>query len=135
MLEVIFEILFQIFLELLLEIVGEFLTEIGLSAFGGWGGKRERHIALDVIAYIIIGGVIGGLSYPVFPHHLVNNPLIRIAYTLLSPIFLGLTLCLINWILVGRAQRRPIVNREKFISGILLGATYSVGRYMAMNWS
>ena len=100
--------------ELLFEFAIQFVLEV-LVEMGAHGLRRGRspvHPAISTIIYVVLGGILGWISYLFFPQQLISHPYASIANLVLTPIAVGLCLGAIGaW----RAKRgTELVRLDKF---------------------
>ncbi|MBM4126359.1 MAG: hypothetical protein FJ247_03285 [Nitrospira sp.] len=112
--------------EILIEFVIQFVLEV-LVEIGAHGLKRDRpplHPALSVAIYILLGGLLGWLSFLFYPQHLISHPYARIVNLVLTPIAVGLALGAIgSW----RAKRgTELVRLNKFAYGYAFALAFAL---------
>ncbi|NZA27699.1 hypothetical protein H0E84_15060 [Luteimonas sp. SJ-92] len=112
-------------LEFLIQFVLEGLVEVGAHAF-----KRDRapvHPALAVTGYVILGGLLGWLSFLVLPQQLISHPYAAVANLVVTPIAVGLALGAIGaW----RAKRGSgLVRLDKFAYGYAFALAFALARF------
>ena len=80
----------QLVLEFLLQLLFEGFAEIGLEFFkkSVWSSKPVRPL-WALIGYIILGGLLGGVSLPIFPHRIAVPMWLQVANIVISPLILG----------------------------------------------
>lgn len=115
--------------ELLVEFVIQFVVEL-LVEMGAHGLRRDRsplHPALSVLIYIVLGGLLGWVSYLIFPQNLISHPDVQIVNLVLTPIAVGLALGAIGaW----RAKRgTALVRLDKFAYGYAFALAFAVARF------
>lgn len=115
--------------ELLFEFVIQFVLEI-LVEIGAHTVKRDRgpiHPALAAAGYIFLGGLLGWVSYLIFPQHLISHPYARIANLAITPIAVGLALGALGaW----RAKRgTELVRLDKFAYGYAFALAFALARF------
>ena len=78
LLEFLFEILGQFILELLVELLGVGITKTC--------GGRTYHSWIAIVAYAVIGALLGIISLNYFPAPFLHSPLMRLLNLLLTPL-------------------------------------------------
>ena len=132
MLAAIFELIFQLILELVLEAIIEILSEIGLNFVEKARESKTIGPVLRCFSYIVVGVLFGILSYFVLPVHVMPNTLLRVIGMILSPVSMGLLLCLVSWIVSRKDRNEAFWSTEKFIQGAVFGISYSLARALAV---
>ncbi len=132
MLAAIFEAIFQVILEIVFEIIGEILSEVGLNIFERGREFRSVSSVFRAFTYLVVGTLLGILSYFVQPFHLVENMSLRIIGMILSPISMGLMLCFVSWFIYRRDRNEAFWSKEKFIQGVVFGVSYSYTRIIVV---
>jgi VIT1/CCC1 family predicted Fe2+/Mn2+ transporter len=117
--------LVELLFEFIIQFVLEALVEAGAHTF-----KRDRapvHPVLAVIGYVILGGLLGWLSFLVLPQQLISHPYASIANLILTPIAVGLSLGAIGaW----RAKRgSALVRLDKFAYGYAFALAFALVRF------
>ena len=115
--------------ELLFEFVIQFVLEV-LVEMGAHGLKRGRspfHPSISVAIYVLLGGLLGWVSYLFFPQHFISHPYIRIVNLIVTPIAVGLALGAIgSW----RAKRGiELVRLDKFAYGYTFALAFALARF------
>lgn len=115
--------------ELLVEFIIQFVVEL-LVEMGAHGFRRDRsplHPAVSVVIYVLLGGLLGWLSYLFFPQRLISHPDIQIVNLVLTPIAVGLALGAIGaW----RAKRgTALVRLDKFAYGYAFALAFALARF------
>lgn len=116
--------------ELLFEFVIQFVLEV-LVEMGAHGLRRDRspiHPAISTAIYVVLGGILGWVSYLFFPQHLISHPYASLANLILTPIAVGLSLGAIGaW----RAKRgTELVRLDKFAYGYAFALAFSLVRFV-----
>ena len=132
MLAAIFEVIFQIVLEFVFELVAEIVSEIGLNFLEKARQSKTIGPIFRAVTYIVVGVLLGLLSYFVIPVHILENSAVRIFGMILSPISMGLMLCLVSWFVSRKDRGEQFWSAEKFIHGVVFGASYSIARAFAV---
>ena len=132
MLASILEFLFQIVLELILDVIVQILAEVGLNFLEKVIKSRTVSTILRGITYLVVGILFGILSYFVIPAHVLQNSVLRVAGIILSPIAMGLMLCAVSWFISRKDRNEPFWSTEKFIHGVIFGASYSLTRAVSI---
>lgn len=109
--EFIFEVLLELFGEVLLQVVLQALAEAGLHAVRKPGARAEPSPWLLVVGYVLLGGVVGGLSLLVLPHSLLHGSTARLVGLLLTPVASGLAMSLIGAWRQRRGQQTLAMDR------------------------
>lgn len=126
----IVEILFELVFEFVLEFVVEILVESGLYSAELRSKSRTPSPVTVAVGYAVIGGVLGALTVLLLPGYLIGDEVLRAGWRLLSPIALGLSLCLVSWFIKRRDLGEGFFRLDKFIQGVVFGVSYSVVRYL-----
>lgn len=128
--EAIIEILFQFIFEIILEIIAQILVELGFeSMVEPFRNKVERNPFLAGFGYILFGLILGGLSLLIFSEPIIKNSVVKALNFILSPFFVGFSLCLFSWIMERRAFGERFFKLEKFVFGALFALSYSLTRF------
>jgi hypothetical protein len=128
MIEAIVELVFGLIGELALELILEVLVELGFHATAERISSRARSRLFVGGAYTIFGAVLGGLSLLIFPKIEFASSVIPAVYFAVSPLFAGLSLTTVSY-LINRGIR-PVswFEWDKFLSGVLFAVAYAVAR-------
>lgn len=132
MLGAIFEGIFQIVLELLFEVAGELLSEIGLKSFENARRSATFGPLLFGTGYVVFGGALGALSYFILPRYLIPVTWLRTAGFIVSPLFMGLMLCLVSWFVTRKDRGEGFFAIDKFLYGVVFGVSYTVARSVVL---
>ena len=102
-----------------------------LVEMGAHGLRRDRsplHPAVSTIIYVVLGGVLGWVSYLFFPQHLISHPYASVANLILTPIAVGLSLGAIGaW----RTKRgTELVRLDKFAYGYAFALAFALARFV-----
>jgi hypothetical protein len=131
MLELLFSLL-ELFLEFFFEAAFEFAAEFLSSLI--WRGvdavfdKVEfKNPALACIAYVFLGGVVGGLSLLLFPHPLVHPSRVPGLSVVISPILAGLGMSLVGSTL--RKRNKKAMQMESFGYGFAFAFGMALVRF------
>lgn len=130
MLAAVLEILVQFILEFVLETAVEVLMELGFYSTAERLGSRVWNPVAAAIGYAVIGGALGALTFLVLPTYFIRDQTLRAIGRLVSPIGLGFMLCLVSWIIKRRDLGESFFRLDKFIQGVVFGASYSAMRYV-----
>ena len=121
-------------LEFLFEIVGEILLQVFLEALAEFGlhsvaapFRKPPNPWLAAIGYAIFGAVAGGVSLLLLPSNLVTGHTLRILNLVVTPIAVGLLMCVMGaW----RARRGQAVLRiDRFAYGYLFALSLALIRF------
>ena len=128
MIELIVELVFGFIGELALELILEVLVELGFHGTAERISSRARSRVFVGAAYSIFGFVLGAVSLFVFPKIEFASSVIPAIYFILSPLFAGLSLTTVSY-LINRGIR-PVswFEWDKFLFGVLFAAAYAVAR-------
>ncbi len=120
------EILLELLLEFVIQMIGEVLFELGLHALAE-PFRRPPDPWLAALGYALFGGILGGLSLWVFPHHAVASAGWRLVNLLFTPILAGVGMSLIGtW----RARRgQPLLRIDRFAYGFLFALCLALVRF------
>jgi hypothetical protein len=132
MIEMLFEIVFEVVIDVFLGIILEVLSEAGIYAYER---SRENWVLRPVVGvagYFLLGIIVGWASAEFFPGHLRIAESARLAGRIISPFLLGLTLCLVSWVISRRDVGEPFFNWGKFVSGFVFSGSYTLTRYWAL---
>lgn len=132
MLSALVEVLLQFLLEIVFSSVGEILSEVGFDLFEKARESRTVGPVFRGSTYLVIGCLLGVLSYFVIPVHVLQSSLLRAGGMVLSVISLGLLLCLVSWFVTRKDLGESFWSTEKFIQGVVFGASYSLTRAMVV---
>lgn len=115
--------------EILFEFVIQFVLEV-LVEMGAHGLKRDRsplHPAISIAIYVLLGALLGWISYLFFPQHLISHPYIRVVNLVITPIAVGMALGAIGaW----RAKRgTELVRLDKFAYGYAFALAFALVRF------
>ena len=132
MLAAIFELIFYFVIEIVFEAIGEMLAEGGLNVFGKARESRTVGPIFRTLTYVVVGSLLGILSYFVLPVHIVQSSFLRAAGSVISIVSMGFMLCLISWVISRKDRHEPFWSTEKFIHGVVFGASYSLSRAFAV---
>ena len=126
--ELILELVIGFFSEIVLTVFGEALVELGLhSVSEGAGGKRWKGFFF-AIWYALAAAVIGWLSLSVMPLMVIGSRTVVVLYFILAPLFAGLGLCLVSWIINRGINDRNFFQPAKFVYGVVFALTFSLTR-------
>ncbi|MGE3466400.1 MAG: hypothetical protein AB7J13_05655 [Pyrinomonadaceae bacterium] len=128
MLAALFEFIAELFIEVVLEGAVEILSEYGFDYFDKARGSRTFGPILRGVGYVLIGGILGVLSSFVIAARVVEYPALRVVGAIVSPLSMGLMLCLVSWFISRKDRHEPFWSTEKFIQGVLFGLSYSLTR-------
>jgi len=133
MLELLFSLL-ELFLEFFFEAAFEFAAEFLSSLI--WRGVAAvfdatefKNPALACIAYVFLGGVVGGLSLLVFPHPLVHPSRVPGLSVVISPILAGLGMSLVGSTL--RKRNKKAMQMESFGYGFAFAFGMALVRFFS----
>lgn len=126
----ILEIIIELVLELGLEVVGEAFVELGFHSTAEKlsRGKRNRLIVWSV--YVVAGCVLGAISLLVFPLIVFGSISIVLTYFVVMPLFVGLSLSIVSWIIHRGIHDVRLFEMDKIICGILFALAYSIMRVL-----
>ena len=127
-----FEVIFELIFELLFESLGELVVELGYHGWEKTHSAVKRNPVLGLLKYVVMGCLLGIISYWVLPAHFVDNEMLQWANRILSPLVLGFMLCLFSWFIKRKDLGEGIFNTDKFLAGVIFGAAYSVTRYLVV---
>jgi hypothetical protein len=130
MLGLLFELIFEFVLEILFGTVGEVLVELGLRAAETRESSPALRPVMTGMLYAIAGAVLGLVMHLVLPVYLIGNEALRMTGRIITPIVMGFMLCLVSWIIKRRDIGEGFFRLDKFIYGVVFGASYSVFRYL-----
>jgi hypothetical protein len=119
------DVLIEIIAELVLQVALELLFELGLRRVGEIVA-RPRKPWLAAIGYAILGSTAGGISLLLFPAHLLQTHVARIANLMLTPVAAGAAM-----VALGRWRRRKgqqIVRLDRFAYGYLFALAMAIVR-------
>jgi hypothetical protein len=126
----ILEIIIELALELGLEIVGEGLVELGFHSTAERLSKGKRNKLIVGSVYVVAGIVLGALSLLIFPLIVFDSILIVVTYFLVMPLFVGLSLSIVSWIINRGIHDVRHFEMDKIICGILFALAYSITRVL-----
>ena len=121
-----FEFLFEIVLEVLLQLFFEVLVELGLHSIAE-PFRKPPNPWLAAMGYGILGVAAGGISLWPFPTYLVAGETLRILNLVLTPVAVGLLMCLMGaW----RAHRgQQVLRIDRFAYGYLFALALALIRF------
>ena len=118
----------QLVLEVLLQLVFEILAELGL-----WAAKKTIRLAeplrpvRGLIGYILLGGVLAGVSLVFFPHKFAVPVWLQIVNIVVSPVVVGLAMM---WVGRWRAQRgQQAILLHRFWFGFVFALVFGLVRF------
>ena len=115
--------------EILFEFVLQFVLEV-LVEIGAHKAKRDRapvNPVLALVAYLGIGGLLGGMSYLFFPQQLISHPYAHVANLIITPIAVGLALGAVGaW---RSRQGSELVRLDKFAYGYAFALAFALTRF------
>ncbi len=120
------EFLFEIVCEILLQAFLEALGELGLHSLAA-PFQKPPNPWLAAIGYAIFGAVAGAISLWLFPTSFVHGETMRMINLVVTPIVVGLLMCVIGaW----RARRGQVVLRiDRFTYGYLFALSLALIRF------
>lgn len=121
-----FEFLFEIVVEVLIQLFFEALVELGLQSMAE-PFRRPPNPWLAALGYGLLGVIAGGISLWLFPTYLVGGETLRIVNLVLTPVAVGLLMCLMGaW----RAHRgQPVLRIDRFAYGYLFALALALTRF------
>jgi hypothetical protein len=121
----------ELLLEILLELVGEPVLTVLARALAATLPSRWRNSPrLAATGYWFLGIFFGSLSVWLVPHYMINDPVLRIANLIVSPLMCGFTLAGVGmW--RRRRDLQPSV-LDGFRYGLLFGFTLQVMRLFGL---
>lgn len=125
------EILAEIFLfvvQLVLEVFAEALLELGLSGLKQALGRANRNPLLAAIGYLILGGVVGGISIWLWPQRLLRSAPVPGLGLLLSPLAGGAAME--AWGRFRRSGGHATTNLATFLGGAVFALGYAMVRFI-----
>jgi hypothetical protein len=122
------EFVVSFLLEFLLESVVESAAELGIYSLEQ--GRRSPSVGpiMRMALYLILGAALGFLSTYLVQVHVIRISGLRVALMLFSPISMGLMLCLTSWFIYRKDRHQPFWSTQKFVTGAVFGAAYSLSR-------
>ncbi|HTQ58969.1 MAG TPA: hypothetical protein VMI32_02015 [Candidatus Solibacter sp.] len=109
MIEVLFailEILAEVFLEAAFEFTVELLGSLVLRGIEAVFDTSElKNPFLACLVYVLLGGVVGGLSLLLFPHPLVHRSRVPGVSLIISPVLAGLGMSYVGSVRRGRNKK------------------------------
>jgi hypothetical protein len=120
------EALIELIGEIVLQVVFEALAELGLRSVVA-PFQKSPNPWLAAIGYLLFGAAVGGASLWLFPTHFVKHQNLRILNLLVTPVIVGLLMCLIGaW----RLRRGHVLLRiDRFAYGYLFALSLAVVRF------
>jgi hypothetical protein len=130
--EAIVEFLIEVLGELLLGLFFESASEIGLRKLKGKPAVGARPAATTnpiraVIAYLVLGAVVGAISLWLVPHHLIESHAGRIINLAITPVAAGGLM-----VLLGRWRRRrdqSVILLDRFGYGVVFAFSMALVRF------
>ena len=118
--------LLEILGEILLQVLIEALAELGLHSIAA-PFRKPPNPWLAAIGYAIFGAAAGGFSLWLFPSNLVTGETLRVLNLVVTPIAVGLLMCVMGaW----RARRgQPELRIDRFAYGYLFALSLALVRF------
>ena len=120
------EALLEIFGEILLQALLEALAELGLRSLAA-PFRKPPNSWLSAIGYVLFGAATGGASLLLFPSHLVKGQNLRMINLLVTPIAVGLLMCLVGAWRLRRGQ--ALMRIDRFAYGYLFALSLAGVRF------
>lgn len=117
--------LVELLVEFVLQLVFETLVEVGAHAFKR--GRAPMHPAAATVGYVLLGGLLGALSYAVFPQHVFSHPYAAVANLAVTPIVVGLAMGALGAWRVRRGK--DLVRLDKFAYGYAFALAFALARF------
>jgi hypothetical protein len=119
------EFLFQAVGEFLLQVIVEALVELGFHSLAE-PFRKPPNPWLAGLGYGLLGAIAGGLSLLLFPAYLVSGGW-RWANLILTPVAVGLLMCLIGQWRVKRGQE--LLRIDRFAYGYVFALSFALVRF------
>jgi hypothetical protein len=120
------EAVVEALLEFVFELVIELLVEIGWTALTSPASRPASPLPA-LVGYPLVGTVLGGLSLLLLPHHLVDDPALRLTTLVVSPIFAGLAMAGVG--ALRRKRGQDTIRLDSFLYGALFALALAGVRY------
>ncbi len=125
--EFFIEIILQIALEVLVQFFGELLVEFGLQ-IRSKNASPVKNPVLAAFGYLLCGAIIGGISLIFFPHAVLDNPGIRLANLILTPIAAGLLMTFVG--AIRRRKGQSVIRLDTFSYGFVFAFGMALIRFL-----
>ncbi len=125
--EILAEIVLAL-LQLFLEIFAEALLELGLSGLKEALGRANRNPLLAALGYLVVGGMVGGISIWLWPERLLRGGPVPGLSLLVSPLAGGAAME--AWGRFRRGRGHETTNLATFLGGAAFALGYAVVRLM-----
>ena len=120
------EALLEILCEIVLQGIFEALAELGLRSLVG-SFSKPPNAWLSAIGYVLFGAAAGAASLLLFPSHLVKGESLRMVNLLVTPIAVGLLMCVVGAWRLRRGQSQLRIDR--FAYGYLFALSLAGVRF------
>jgi hypothetical protein len=120
------EFLFEIVGEILLQVFLEALVELGLHSVAA-PFRKPPNPWLAAIGYAIFGAAAGAVSLLLFPSNFVTGESLRILNLVVTPISVGLLMCVIGAWRIRRGQ--SVLRIDRFAYGYLFALSLALIRF------
>ncbi|MFN0139301.1 MAG: hypothetical protein ACKVQW_04345 [Pyrinomonadaceae bacterium] len=128
----VFEIVLQFILDIAFTAFGEAAAEAGLNSLEKSLKHRTIGKVLRGVTYVVVGALLGIMSYFFLPIHVFQSQSLRLALMIVSVVSMGFVLCLVSWIMTRKRLNESFWSTEKFIHGVVFGMAYSLTRAWAV---
>jgi len=122
------DLLLELLLELTFEIGGEFLIELGFSGVKETLGRKNHHPVLATLGYLVLGGLLGGVSLLVWPERVVSQGPVRGMSLVVGPVVSGMAMHF--WGQLRRAQGYSPTNLATFPGGAAFALGCALVRFL-----
>jgi hypothetical protein len=118
----------QFLLEILLQLLFEILAEFGLrSVREAMRPSTPPQPLLGLAGYIVLGGLLGGVSVWLFPHKFAVPIWLQVANLVVSPVVMGLVMVGVGRWRASRNQQAILLH--KFWFGLVLAMIFALVRF------
>jgi len=124
------DFLLELLFELVFEIGGEFLIELGFGGVKEAFGRKNHHPVVATLGYLVLGGMLGGLSLLVWPERVVRQGPVPGLSLIIGPVVSGLAMHLLGEF--RRAQGHSPTNLATFPGGAAFAFGCALARFVGV---
>jgi len=126
---IIFEIIIGLIAEIIIQIIIEGLLFFGFDSLAG--SFKEYKIAnkyLAITGCFLLGGIVGLISYSIYPHPIVKSTFFPGISIIISPVFVGLVMKKLGDVRIKSGKRISIL--LTFLGGAVFAFAYALVRFL-----